>query len=135
MSVIRNELFPQALKLVTDFIWRRIYCDHIRIELFHLKDEETGKMQADPAIKKALGDMKYRWKNLSNDPATGKRSQIMQLNKPTGEAAASLPEFENVRNLQLGKEPVTIKSGIIFELGTMRGEELKSDIQTVNKPA
>ena len=77
VSVIRNELFPQALKLITDFIWRRIHCDHIRVELFHLKDQESGKMQADPNIKKALADLKYRWKNLSNDPATGKRSQIM----------------------------------------------------------
>ena len=48
-------------------------------------------MAADPSIKKALADMKYRWKNLSNDPITGKRSQIMQLNKLTGEAAADLP--------------------------------------------
>jgi len=44
VSVIRNELFPQALKLVIDFTWRRIYCDHIRIELFHIKDPESGKM-------------------------------------------------------------------------------------------
>ena len=135
VSVIRNELFPQALKLVTEFIWKRIYCDHIRVELFHLKDQESGKMAADPAIKKALGEMKYRWKNLSNDPATGKRSQIMQLNKPTGEAAAHLPEFENVRNLSLGKEPVTVKSGIVLELGTIRGEEQKSDIEAANNPA
>ena len=45
----------------------------------------------------------------------------MQLNKPTGDAAANLPEFENPRNLQLGKEPLTVKSGIMLELGTMRG--------------
>ena len=45
----------------------------------------------------------------------------MQLNKPTGEAAVDLPAFENIRNLQLGKEPVTVKSAVIFELGTLRG--------------
>ena len=64
VSVIRNELFPQAMKLVIDFIWRRIYCDHIRLELFHLKDPETGKMYVDPAIKKTLAEAKFKWKNL-----------------------------------------------------------------------
>ena len=132
VSVIRNELFPNALKLVTNFIWRRIHCDHIRVELFHLKDAE-GKMAADPVIKKALADSKFRWKNLSNDPITGKRSQIMELKKPTtGEAAASLPAYENTRNLQPGKEPVTIKSGVIFELGTLREGGKKPDNQNAS---
>lgn len=119
VSVIRNELFPQALKLVTDFVWRRIYCDHIRLELFHFKNEETGRMAADDAIKKSLAELKYKWKNMIND-GSGKRSQIMELKKPTGEAAADLPSFENPRQLQLGQEPVTIKSGVIMECGTIR---------------
>lgn len=38
----------------------------------------------------------------------------MQLNKPKGEAAASLQPFENPRNIQLGKEPVTIKAGMLI---------------------
>ena len=49
----------------------------------------------------------------------------MELRKPTGEAANDLPAFENPRNLQLGKEPVTIKSGMIIECGTIRNEESK----------
>ena len=61
------------------------------------------------------------WKTVS----TGKRSQIMELRKPTGEAANDLPAFENPRNLELGKEPVTIKSGMILECGTIRSEESK----------
>ena len=121
VSVIRNELFPQALKLVVDFVWKRIHCDHIRVELFHLKNEETGKMAADPVIKKALAELKFKWKNLTNDPKTGRRAQNMELKKPTGDAAANLPAFENKRNLTLGKEPVTIKSGVLFEVGTDRG--------------
>lgn len=52
----------------------------------------------------------------------------MELKKPTGDAAADIPEYENNRNLQPGKEPVTIKSGVIFELGTLRSEEQQSDI-------
>jgi len=93
-----------------------------------MKNEETGKMGADDSIKKALAEMKYKWKNLTNDPTTGKRSQIMELRKPTGEAAADLPAFENPRNLVLGKEPVTIKSGMILECGTISNEESKQGI-------
>jgi len=52
----------------------------------------------------------------------------MQLNKPTGEAAESLPAFDNQRNLQPGKEPVTVKSGLILEVGTLRGQK-QSDNQ------
>ena len=39
VSVIRPELMPQALQLVSDFIWRRIYCEHVRLEQFHVADE------------------------------------------------------------------------------------------------
>lgn len=52
----------------------------------------------------------------------------MELKKPTGNGATGIPEYENHRNLQPGKEPVTIKSGVIFELGTLRSEEQHSDI-------
>ena len=103
-------------------MWRRIYCDHIRLELFHIKNEETGRMAADDAIKKSLAELKYKWKNMIND-GSGKRSQIMELRKPTGDAAADLPPFENPRNLQLGQEPVTIKSGVIMECSTIRQEQ------------
>lgn len=41
----------------------------------------------------------------------------MQLNKPKGEAAVALPPFENPRNIQLGKEPVSIKAGILISVG------------------
>ena len=114
ISVIRVELLPQALKLIVDFIWRRIHCDHIRLEQVHVKNEETQKLAADNNLKDALKQEKFRWQSLINDPVTGKRSQLMQLNKPKGEAAAALPQFENPRNVQLGQEPVTIKAGILI---------------------
>ena len=38
----------------------------------------------------------------------------MQLNKPKGDAAVALPPFENERNIQIGKEPVTIKAGMLI---------------------
>ena len=35
----------------------------------------------------------------------------MQLAKPKGEA---LPPYENLRGVQIGKEPVTIKAGMLI---------------------
>ena len=40
----------------------------------------------------------------------------MQLSKPKGEAAVNLPLFENPRNIQVGKEPVTIKAGMLIQV-------------------
>lgn len=74
LSVIRTELLDQALGLVLDFIWRKIYCDKLRVEVFHVKNTTTGKMAADPVIKAAYNDAKFRWKTLNNDPKTGKRA-------------------------------------------------------------
>lgn len=67
----------QAIEQVVDFIWRTVYCTHIRLELFHLKDDATGKIQADPDVKSAFTKIGFKWKTLSNDPHTGKRAQIM----------------------------------------------------------
>lgn len=118
MTVIRVELFRQALELIVDFIWRRINCDHVRVELNHIKDKD-GKLAADPFIKKVFSESGFRWKTLQNDPKTGKRAQIMQLNKPTtGEKFEALPKFENPRKLKLGAEPITIKSAILIGLGS-----------------
>ena len=56
----------------------------------------------------------FKWKTLSNDPNTGKRAQIMQLNRP-----ANAPEFDKVhRKMEPGVEPVTIKAGMIIGLTT-----------------
>lgn len=106
-------MLPQALRLVVDFVWRRIYCDHIRLELFHLTNEETKKMAADPAITAALKAEKFRWKSLINDPKTGKRAQIMDLKKP---AADQLPPFENSRGLNPGQEPIMIKTAMLMRV-------------------
>ena len=40
----------------------------------------------------------------------------MQLAKPKGEAAAALPPFENPRGLPVGKEPVTMKAGMVIQV-------------------
>lgn len=57
-----------------NFIWRRIHCEHIRLEQFHVKNEETQKLAADNGLKEALKAEKFRWQSLINDPVTGKRS-------------------------------------------------------------
>jgi hypothetical protein len=54
------------------------------VEVMHIKDEETGKMAADPGVKTAYTSQAFKWKTLSNDPATGKRAQVMQLANPAG---------------------------------------------------
>ena len=72
-------------------------------------------MVADENFKVALKKEKFRWKNLVND-GEGKRSQMLELARPKGEAALSLPPFENVRNLQIGLEPVIIKSAILIQV-------------------
>jgi len=44
-------------------------------------------LQADVDVKNALSKCGFKWKTLSNDPVTGKRAQIMQLNKPANAPA------------------------------------------------
>jgi hypothetical protein len=57
-----------------------MYCQHIRLELYHQTDA-AGKIQADPDVKNAYAKAGFKWKTLTNDPATGKRAQIMQCNR------------------------------------------------------
>lgn len=59
---------------MVEFIFKTVYCTNIRLELFHIKDEASGKIQADPDIKNAFSKVGFKWKTLSNDPNTGKRS-------------------------------------------------------------
>ena len=60
--------------------------DTIRINLYYYKEENdpSGKLVADNELKAALGMNKkgFKWKTVINDPETGQRYQIMQMNKP-----------------------------------------------------
>jgi hypothetical protein len=40
----------------------------------------------------------------------------MQLLKPKGDAANALPPFENPRGIQLAKEPVTLRAGMLISV-------------------
>ena len=91
--------------------------DHIRVDLQHIKDEATDKRAADTEINAALSMNRkgFKWKTLINDPDTGKRFQIMQLNKP----ADLYVDPESVvkgRQMKHKQQPLTIKAGMIFRL-------------------
>ena len=112
-------MLQKATEQVVDYIWRNVHCMHIRIELYHQLDEPTGKLQADPDVKNALTKVGFKWKTLSNDPVTGKRAQIMQLNKP-----AAAPALEKGR---AGEEPVTIKAGLVMTIGQVKSTAASQD--------
>lgn len=76
-STLRDELLEEALGLVVAYIWEKAPCDHVRVEINHIKDAESGKMAAEPAFKAAYAKFGFRWKTLTNDPETGRRAQIM----------------------------------------------------------
>jgi len=63
----------------------------------------------DPIVKDAYAKTGFRWKMLNNNRETGKRAQVMQLNKPKEGA----PAFENLRNICPQQEPITIKAGLL----------------------
>lgn len=102
----------KATEQVVAFIWKNLFCSNIRIEIYHLKDETTGQFKVEVDVKNAFAACGFKWKTLSNDPITGKRAQIMQVNKPTTVGA-----FENVRRLDIDSEPISVKSGLILAFG------------------
>jgi len=82
-------------------------CENIRIEIYHIKDEVTGQIKADPHVKAVYAAKRFRWKTLTNDPSTGKRAQIMQLNNAD----------KITRN-----EPFQIKVALVLETGASNTE-------------
>jgi hypothetical protein len=96
ISTIKYKQLDAAFTTVLEFIWKNIQCDNIRFELFHIKDK-SGVLKADQKFKDVLQRAGFKWKNLCNDPSTGKRSQIMQLDRPKD--LSKIPAFENPRDL------------------------------------
>ena len=111
LSTVDISKLQKAVEQVVDHIWRTVYCTHIRVELYHISDD-SGKMQADPDVKNAFSKVGFKWKTLSNDPATGKRAQVMQLNR-----FPNTPAYEpKARQIEAANEPVTIKAGLVLSL-------------------
>jgi hypothetical protein len=46
----------------------------VRVEIFHLKDPESGHIKVDMEIKNAFSNSGFKWKTLTNDRITGKRA-------------------------------------------------------------
>mmetsp|Transcript_31809 Transcript_31809/g.31100 ORF Transcript_31809/g.31100 Transcript_31809/m.31100 type:complete len:122 (+) Transcript_31809:846-1211(+) len=82
ISVTDIKYISKAVDQVVKFIWENVECQNIRVQLWHVKDQEKDSMSLDPNIKTAYYSIGFKWKTLTNDPATGKRAQIMQLNRP-----------------------------------------------------
>jgi len=103
ISVKEREDFNPVLFLTIDYVWNKMLADNLRVDLYHVKEPaaknsgesgdefednrsigSTFSVQTDGEIKTALCMNKtgFRWKMLINDPATGMRYQIMQMNKP-----------------------------------------------------
>ena len=108
LNIYDSARLQEAVELVLTHIWKNVYCNNIRIELFYQKEAETGKFNAVPEVKTAFQKNGFKWKTLNNDPVTGKRAQVMQANR-----FATTPAFENPRMLTAGQEPLTFKSGFI----------------------
>lgn len=53
LSTVDVSKMQRAVEQVVEHIWKTIYCQHIRIELFHIAGED-GKMNADPDVKNAF---------------------------------------------------------------------------------
>lgn len=70
----------KALEQVVDYIWQKLNCDHIRVEINHFVDS-SGQLKVDNHVKKVYTSKGFKWKTLQNDP-NGKRAQVMQLNNP-----------------------------------------------------
>jgi hypothetical protein len=69
-------IFPahlaKALDCVVDFIWKKLNCDHIRVEINHFVDS-SGKVNVDAHVKSVYTSKGFKWKTLQNDPS-GKRA-------------------------------------------------------------
>ena len=90
VSTVAREDFSEGLKLCMEFIWRRVYCDEVRVALVHLKNAE-GKLVVDTELRDVLkNEQRFKWKTLTNED--GKRKLIMAVER----TAVDL-QFENPR--------------------------------------
>ena len=67
ISVIDFDRFPEALKLVCDFIWKEMGADTIRLDLYHFLDQvPDAKLSCNKFIEKSLSMARkgFKWKTL-----------------------------------------------------------------------
>lgn len=80
-SVITNKEhhLPEFLEKVLDFVWKRDNCEEIRCNLFH--SENNGEFEVAEKFKEAFMKNLFRWKSLTNDKYTKKRSTVYGIKR------------------------------------------------------
>jgi hypothetical protein len=121
ISITKPAKLEEAVVKVSNYIFEKMGADAIRIDLYHFldKDDPNAKVQkADAEVKEALIQNKkgYKWKTLLNDPATGRRHQVMEMPRPK-----DMPPPEHQ------KEPLAMKGGLILRVHDEKKEDTKGE--------
>lgn len=108
-SVVDRTEFSKALDMALDYIWKNLYADTVRIDLYHF--EHDGKLQTDQQLKAALIMEKkgFKWKSLINKDG-GSRFQIMQMSKPAGLKVSD--RVAASRQMKVHQETIAVKSAL-----------------------
>lgn len=53
----------KALDTVVKYIWEKLLCDHVRVEINHFNDS-TGQLKVDNLVKSVYSSKGFRWKTL-----------------------------------------------------------------------
>jgi hypothetical protein len=113
----REILLDQALA----HIWKETCCSAVRLNLYHIKNEENGQLKADPEIKQILKKRLFKWKTVQNDQETGTRSEILEVQNPDGDTAKSKAELTSsatsLGGRRLAKEPMTLYFSTMVAFG------------------
>ena len=119
VSTVTRADFSEALKLCMELIWRRVYCDEVRVSLVHLKNAE-GKQVVDTELRDVLKvEQRFKWKTLTNED--GKRKLIMAVERSAVDLA-----FENPRGIVPQREPLLSRGLVVLSVDSRqcsRGSE------------
>ena len=87
VSCIEKSSFNSILKTLVDFIWKNDSADETTISVFHQEvpeeNEKITKLKLVPFAKNILGGLGFKWKQILNDPTSGKRSTLFGLKRPS----------------------------------------------------
>ena len=66
LCTIVPDHLAKALDCVVEFIWNKLNCDHIRVEINHFVDS-NGQLKVDNHVKSVYSNKGFKWKSLIND--------------------------------------------------------------------
>lgn len=113
ISSTNKDKIDELVIKVLDYIWKKTHAEEIRVALRHqnIEIEKDGEIQKKldivPWMKEAFTRQKFRWKTMKNDKE-GKRSTVFGLARPADIT------FENPRQIDPKKEPITVKSSTVL---------------------